>query len=152
MKVFAYNFCRYSHNAIFMFNIFGYNYIWRIWQRGRFACYTRKSTATRQVKATIIENFGAIRICPLFFSTNLLIANLATADLLFLTFCVPLTAYSYLYGWNFSESLCFFVRIKQKIFGLSTILLLFSDDYAAVYDLLCQRLDGKILFIVYTHK
>lgn len=46
-------------------------------------------------------------------STNVLICNLALADLLFLTFCVPLTAYSYIFMWDFSERVCYWMVTLQ---------------------------------------
>ncbi|KAI6205152.1 hypothetical protein M3Y94_00760100 [Aphelenchoides besseyi] len=39
-------------------------------------------------------------------SNNILIACLASADLLFLLGCVPLTAFSYAYTWIFSDHIC----------------------------------------------
>lgn len=44
-------------------------------------------------------------------TTNLLIINLAAADLLFVVFCVPFTAVDYvLPEWPFGEYWCKFVR------------------------------------------
>lgn len=66
------------------------------------------------------------------FSTNILIANLALADLLFVTFCIPLTAYSYIRPWIFPEALCYYTVSLQYItayVSVWTLVLLAYDRY-----------------------
>ncbi|KAI6191879.1 G-PROTEIN-RECEP-F1-2 domain-containing protein [Aphelenchoides bicaudatus] len=68
-------------------------------------------------------------------STNILIANLALADLLFLSFCVPLTAYSYVHSWSFSESLCYYTITCQYLtayVSVYTLVLLAYDRLLAI--------------------
>jgi len=68
-------------------------------------------------------------------STNILIANLALADLLFLTLCPPISAYVYLYGWQFSESLCYITVSLQYVtcyVSVWTLVLLAYDRYLSI--------------------
>ncbi|KAI1724494.1 7 transmembrane receptor (rhodopsin family) domain-containing protein [Ditylenchus destructor] len=68
-------------------------------------------------------------------STNILICNLALADLLFLTFCVPITAYSYVYSWTFSESICYITVTLQYVtcyVSVWTLVLLAFDRYISI--------------------
>lgn len=73
-----------------------------------------------------------------FFSTNILICNLALADLLFLTFCVPLTAYSYVYSWRFSDTVCYI-----------TVTLQYLTCYVSVWTLVLLAYDRFIVGIVF---
>jgi hypothetical protein len=64
-------------------------------------------------------------------STNALIMNLAAADLMFLTFCVPFTAYSYARTmWPFSRVLCYV-----------NVYLQFVSAYASVWTLVVLAFD-----------
>uniref|UniRef100_A0A915CT20 G-protein coupled receptors family 1 profile domain-containing protein n=1 Tax=Ditylenchus dipsaci TaxID=166011 RepID=A0A915CT20_9BILA len=74
-------------------------------------------------------------------STNILICNLAVADLLFLTFCVPITAYSYIYMWNFSESICYVTVTLQYVtcyVSVWTLVLLSYDRYVSITSPSCS--------------
>uniref|UniRef100_A0AC34RCP3 G-protein coupled receptors family 1 profile domain-containing protein n=1 Tax=Panagrolaimus sp. JU765 TaxID=591449 RepID=A0AC34RCP3_9BILA len=68
-------------------------------------------------------------------STNILIANLALADLLFLTLCPPISAYVYLFGWDFSETLCYITVSLQYLtcyVSVWTLVLLAYDRYLSI--------------------
>ncbi|CAD5233791.1 unnamed protein product [Bursaphelenchus xylophilus] len=68
-------------------------------------------------------------------STNTLICNLALADLLFITFCVPLTAYSYIFHWDFSESVCYWMVTLQYVtcyVSVWTLVLLAYDRFLSI--------------------
>jgi hypothetical protein len=68
-------------------------------------------------------------------STNILIANLALADLCFLIFCIPLTAYSYVYPWDFGERICYWMVSLQYItcyVSVWTLVLLAYDRYLSI--------------------
>jgi len=55
-------------------------------------------------------------------STNLLIINLAVADLLFLTFCVPFTALDYASTtWLFSASWCTLQHYFQMVTAYASV-------------------------------
>uniref|UniRef100_A0A7E4VES2 G_PROTEIN_RECEP_F1_2 domain-containing protein n=1 Tax=Panagrellus redivivus TaxID=6233 RepID=A0A7E4VES2_PANRE len=67
--------------------------------------------------------------------TNILIANLAVADLLFLTFCPPVSAYAYMYGWDFSETMCYVTVSLQYLtcyVSVWTLGLLAFDRYQSI--------------------
>ncbi|CAD5230195.1 unnamed protein product [Bursaphelenchus okinawaensis] len=69
-------------------------------------------------------------------STNILICNLALADLLFITFCVPLTAYSYIFHWDFSENVCYWMVTLQYVtcyVSVWTLVLLAYDRFFALW-------------------
>uniref|UniRef100_A0A9J2PFV3 G-protein coupled receptors family 1 profile domain-containing protein n=1 Tax=Ascaris lumbricoides TaxID=6252 RepID=A0A9J2PFV3_ASCLU len=63
-------------------------------------------------------------------STNALITNLAFADLMFLTLCVPFTMYSYAKPWPFPDAICYL-----------TIYLQYVTAYASVWTLVILALD-----------
>lgn len=64
-------------------------------------------------------------------TTNLLIINLAIADLLFITFCVPFTAWDYAFPyWPFGDAWC---RIVQYLIVVCA--------YASIYTLVLMSLD-----------
>uniref|UniRef100_A0A914XVD7 G-protein coupled receptors family 1 profile domain-containing protein n=1 Tax=Panagrolaimus superbus TaxID=310955 RepID=A0A914XVD7_9BILA len=68
-------------------------------------------------------------------NTNLLIANLALADFLFLTLCPPISAYAYVYGWQFSATLCYITVSFQYItcyVSVWTLGLLAYDRYLSI--------------------
>ncbi|KAH7700014.1 Protein NPR-9 [Aphelenchoides avenae] len=68
-------------------------------------------------------------------STNILICNLAIADLLFLIFCAPLTAYAYVYSWNFSETICYVTVTLQYVtcyVSVWSLMLLALDRYLSI--------------------
>lgn len=92
-------------------------------------------------------------------TTNLLIINLAIADLLFVFFCVPFTATDYiLRAWPFGDYWCkivcnfFFVKL---IFFLLNFFIYFKVQYmivvtchASVYTLVLMSLD-RFLAVVH---
>jgi allatostatin receptor len=70
-------------------------------------------------------------------TTNLLIANLAIADLLFIVFCVPFTASDYaLLFWPFGEVWC---KIVQY--------LVIVTAYASIYTLVLMSLDRYLIVV-----
>nr|CAH0101989.1 unnamed protein product [Daphnia galeata] len=70
-------------------------------------------------------------------TTNLLIANLALADLLFIVFCVPFTASDYaLLFWPFGEVWC---KIVQY--------LVIVTAYASIYTLVLMSLDRYLIVV-----
>jgi len=71
-------------------------------------------------------------------TTNLLIINLALADLLFVTFCVPFTATDYIFeAWPFGETWC---QIVQYLIAVTA--------YASIYTLVLMSLD-RFLAVVH---
>jgi hypothetical protein len=69
-------------------------------------------------------------------TTNLFILNLAIADLLFLTFCVPFHAVIYTtMTWPFGEVLCklvHFVQYSSMVASIFTLVAMAADRYCAV--------------------
>lgn len=70
-------------------------------------------------------------------TTNLLIINLAVADLLFIVFCVPFTATDYILYWPFGDLWCKCVQY-----------LIVVTAYASVYTLVLMSLD-RFLAVVH---
>lgn len=69
------------------------------------------------------------------FRTNILIGNLALADLLFLIYCAPVTAYSYVFSWGLSESLCYIAVTLQYVtcyVSVWTLVFLAYDRYLSI--------------------
>uniref|UniRef100_A0A914DYD9 G-protein coupled receptors family 1 profile domain-containing protein n=1 Tax=Acrobeloides nanus TaxID=290746 RepID=A0A914DYD9_9BILA len=67
--------------------------------------------------------------------TNILIGNLALADLLFLIYCAPVTAYSYVFSWGLSESLCYIAVTLQYVtcyVSVWTLVFLAYDRYLSI--------------------
>ena len=83
------------------------------------------------VIAVVFRNKGYFRN-----TTNLFIVNLASADLLFLLFCVPFHAVIYTVpGWPFGEFMCKIVHLVQYASMVASILTLVAmalDRYMAV--------------------
>jgi len=69
-------------------------------------------------------------------TTNLLIINLAVADLLFIVFCVPFTATDYaLPCWPFGDTWCKVVQyliVVTSMASVYTLVLMSLDRYLAV--------------------
>ncbi|XP_055848610.1 allatostatin-A receptor [Episyrphus balteatus] len=69
-------------------------------------------------------------------TTNLLIMNLAVADLLFVIFCIPFTAADYMfYIWPFGEPWCCFVQymiVATVLVSIYTLVLMSVDRFLAV--------------------
>uniref|UniRef100_A0A183BQM1 G_PROTEIN_RECEP_F1_2 domain-containing protein n=1 Tax=Globodera pallida TaxID=36090 RepID=A0A183BQM1_GLOPA len=76
-------------------------------------------------------------------STSLFICNLALADLLFLAFCVPLTAFSYLSNsWPFPDQLCYVTVTLQYVtchVSVWTLVLLAHDRFVSITSPLSNR-------------
>ncbi|KAL3104168.1 hypothetical protein niasHS_002195 [Heterodera schachtii] len=76
-------------------------------------------------------------------STSLFICNLALADLLFLAFCVPLTAFSYVSNsWPFPDQLCFVTVTLQYVtcyVSVWTLVLLAHDRFVSITSPLANR-------------
>lgn len=68
-------------------------------------------------------------------TTNLLILNLAIADLLFTIFCVPFTACDYMSWWPFGDAWCKIVQymiVVTAYTSVYTLVFMSFDRYLAV--------------------
>ena len=71
-------------------------------------------------------------------TTNVLILNLAVADLLFIVFCVPFTATDYMINhWPFGLTLCQAVQY-----------LIYVTSYVSIYTLILMSID-RFLAVVF---
>jgi len=71
-------------------------------------------------------------------TTNVLILNLAFADLLFIIFCIPFTATDYVYNeWRFGLILCQAVQY-----------LIYVTTYVSIYTLILMSID-RFLAVVF---
>lgn len=76
-------------------------------------------------------------------TTNLLIINLAAADILFVIFCVPFTATDYvLPEWPFGDLWCKFVSVSFRLVRLNR--LLYSRSLVAILQFTLHKYDAVI--------
>ncbi|XP_061182652.1 allatostatin-A receptor-like [Saccostrea echinata] len=93
-------------------------------------------------------------------TTNILIVNLAIADLFFIVFCVPFTAASYSMAyWPFGDVLCKLVNFISYVCAYASIwtmvLLSFDRNIAVVHPVLSKQIRNRrntflLLFFIWT--
>lgn len=83
-------------------------------------------------------------------TTNLLIVNLACADLLFVVFCIPFTAVDYLLdNWPFGQWWCRIVQyliVVTAFASIYTLVLMSIDRFLAVVHPICSRMLRTVHF------
>lgn len=83
-------------------------------------------------------------------TTNLLIVNLAWADLLFVVFCIPFTAVDYvLDSWPFGLWWCRIVQyliVVTAVASIYTLVLMSIDRFLAVVYPICSRMLRTVYF------
>nr|CAD2153686.1 unnamed protein product [Meloidogyne enterolobii] len=112
------------------------------------------------IPITVIGIFGNILVLlvialntQMHDSTSLFISNLALADLLFLTFCVPVTALSYVSkSWPFSDSVCYITVSLQYItcyVSVWTLVLLAHDRFVSITSSITGRSSRRCKVVFY---